>query len=217
MNFERIYEYRFQGVDPTAKRAVWKEIASYLYRRMGRPEYVLEPGGGSCEFVGALPAKERWVVDRVDYAAKTRDPKIHFVCADVFDADLPREHFDAIFVSNFLEHLPDAQRIATFLAKMHACLRPNGQLVIVGPNFRYCAKEYFDCADHVLALTHVAVAEQVYASGFRLERVVGRFLPYSFRGWLPPSPLLTRIYLRVPLLWRFFGKQFLVWARKVPL
>jgi hypothetical protein len=36
----------------------------------------------------------------------------------------------------------------------------------------------------------------------------------SFRGVLPPSPLLTRAYLRVPALWRVLGQQFLVLAVK---
>jgi hypothetical protein len=41
-----------------------------------------------------------------------------------------------------------------------------------------------------------------------------RFLPYSFRGVIPPSRRLTRLYLRTPVLWRLLGKQFLVLARK---
>ena len=56
----------------------------------------------------------------------------------------------------------------------------------------------------------MAVAEHLYAAGFEVTTVVPRFLPYSFRGVLPPSPRLTRIYLRVPALWRVLGKQFLV-------
>jgi hypothetical protein len=80
----------------------------------------------------------------------------------------------------------------------------------MGPNFRYCARWYFDCADHTLALTHVAVAEHLYAAGFTVTEVVAKFLPYSFRGRLPASPALTRAYLRHPLLWRLLGKQFLV-------
>jgi hypothetical protein len=73
-----------------------------------------------------------------------------------------------------------------------------------------CPREYFDCADHVLALTHVAVAEHLHAAGFSVGAVVPRFLPYSFRGRLPASPVLTRAYLRHPVLWRLAGKQFLV-------
>jgi hypothetical protein len=83
----------------------------------------------------------------------------------------------------------------------------------MGPNFKYCADEYFDCADHTLALTHVSVEEHLYAAGFRVTKVIPRFLPFSFRGVLPPSPALTAYYLRMPLAWRLLGKQFLVIAK----
>jgi hypothetical protein len=62
----------------------------------------------------------------------------------------------------------------------------------MGPNFRYCAREYFDCADHTLALTHVAVAEHLHAAGFEPVKVVPRYLPYSFRSRLPALRTLTR-------------------------
>ena len=41
-----------------------------------------------------------------------------------------------------------------------------GRIAIMGPNYRYCADEYWDCADHYVALTHVAIAEHLYAAGF---------------------------------------------------
>jgi hypothetical protein len=87
-----------------------------------------------------------------------------------------------------------------------------GRVAVLGPNFRYCAREYFDCADHTLALTHVSVEEHLYAAGFEIERVIPRFLPYSFRSRFPQSPALVRAYLNTPLAWRFLGKQFLVIA-----
>ena len=93
-------------------------------------------------------------------------------------------------------------------------LAPGGVIAVMGPNFKYCAADYFDCADHVLALTHVAVQEQLYAAGFAISEVVPRFVPYSFRSRLPASRRMTRLYLRAPVLWRLQGKQFLVLARR---
>ena len=61
----------------------------------------------------------------------------------------------------------------------------------------------------MLALTHVAVGEHLHAAGFSVGTVVPRFLPYSFRGQFPASPMLTRAYLRHPALWRVAGRQFL--------
>jgi hypothetical protein len=96
---------------------------------------------------------------------------------------------------------------------MRQCQSEQGRIAVLGPNFRFCAKEYFDCADHCVALTHVAVAEHLYSAGYEVERVIPRFLPFSFRGALPPSAVLTRQYLRLPLAWRLLGKQFLVIGR----
>ena len=102
------------------------------------------------------------------------------------------------------------------LGRLYAAMEPGGRIAVVGPNFRYCARTYFDCADHTVVLSHVAVAEHLYAAGFEVTAVSPRFLPYSFRGLLPPSPLLTRMYLRTPPAWRLLGKQFLVLGRKPP-
>ena len=82
----------------------------------------------------------------------------------------------------------------------------------MGPNFKYCAKDYFDCADHLLALTHVSVQELLFAAGYKVTEVVPRFLPFSFRSRLPAWPVLTRLYLRTPMLWPLQGKQFLILA-----
>jgi hypothetical protein len=60
----------------------------------------------------------------------------------------------------------------------------------------------------------VAVAEHLYAAGFEIQVIHPRFLPFSFRGLLPPSPKLTRTYLRWPPAWRFLGKQFLLLATR---
>nr|MDP9333384.1 hypothetical protein [Actinomycetota bacterium] len=75
--------------------------------------------------------------------------------------------------------------------------------------------------DHTLALTHVSVQEHLIAAGFEVQEIVPRFLPFSFRSSLPfsfrsrlpASARLTRLYLRVPLLWRLAGNQFLLFAR----
>ena len=213
MNYERMYEYRFRDVDQASRQAVWQEIARYLHGRMGAPSCVLDPAAGRGEFITAVPAAERWGVDLVRQG-DLESAGVKVIIADIMDADLPQDYFDGVFVSNFLEHLPDQHAVAVVLGKLLDAMRPGGRIAIMGPNFRYCAKDYFNCADHTVAMTHVGVAEHVYAAGFDITAVTPRFLPYSFRGLLPPSPLLTRTYLRMPALWRLFGKQFLVIARK---
>ena len=136
------------------------------------------------------------------------------IVSDIFEADLPEAYFEGVWVSNSLEYLLTQEAVATFLEKMHRSLAPGGTIAIMGPNFRYCAGEYFDCADHTLIFTHVAIEEHLYAAGFEPSKSVARYLPYSFRGRLPPSRALTRRYLKTPAAWRLLGKQFLVLAKR---
>jgi SAM-dependent methyltransferase len=214
VDFQRLYEYRFRDVDQDARAAVWEPIARFLYEQLDRPAKVLDPAAGRCEFLNALPSEERWGVDMADYEEAHARSDTHMVIANVMDAELPQSHFDAVFVSNFLEHLPSPEAVYSFLAKMRDCLRPGGKIAVMGPNIRYCADEYWDCADHELGLTHVAIEEHLYTAGLQPLRTYPRFLPYSFRGILPPSPRLTAAYLRTRPAWRFLGKQFLVTAER---
>lgn len=214
MDHQRLYEYRFRGIDQAARTEVWREIAPWIHRAMGAPARVLDPAAGRGEFINFVPAGERWAVDLVPYEEGTFEPGVRFVVSDVFEAELPSEHFGGIFVSNFLEHLPTQERCAEFLERMCEVTAPGGRIAVMGPNFRYAAREYFDCADHTLVFTHTAIAEHLYAAGFEPERIEPRFLPYSFRGKLPPSPALVRRYLRTPPAWKLLGKQFLVIGRR---
>jgi SAM-dependent methyltransferase len=209
MNYERIYAHRFAAVSPQSKQSAWSEIAAWLYEAMGRPRAILDPAAGELEFLRNVPAAERW---GVDLQKPSRTEGVHFIQGDIFSTPLPAGHFEGAFLSNFLEHLDGPERIVALMGKLRTCLAPGGRLAIMGPNFKYCAAEYFDCADHLTILTHVSVGELLAASGFRVTRCVPRFLPYSFRSRLPSAAPLVRAYLRMPWAWPLFGKQFLLIA-----
>jgi Methyltransferase domain len=214
IDYARLYEYRFRDVEQTGRLAVWREIARYVHARMGAPERMLDPAAGRGEFIRSVPATERWGVDLVKQADLEAD-NVKMIISDIMDAELPTDYFDGVWISNFLEHLPDQNAVADLLGKLHASMTVGGRIAIMGPNFKYCQREYFDCADHTVILTHVGVAEHLYAAGFEIESVAPRFLPYSFRGLLPPSSRMTRAYLRTSALWPLLGKQFFLIARKV--
>ncbi len=213
MDYERLYTHRFAGVDQDARQTVWNVIAPDIYRRMGKPGVVLDPAAGRCEFMNAIPARERWIVDNTDYGQSFRAEGIKAVISDIMEADLPPKYFDGIFVSNFLEHLSSPEHVYFFLTRMLSVLQTNGVIAVLGPNFPYCVSEYFDCADHILPLSHVSVEEHLYAAGFHVDSAIARYLPFSFRGRLPASPALTKLYLHFPLAWKLLGKQFLILAR----
>jgi ubiquinone/menaquinone biosynthesis C-methylase UbiE len=218
MNYDRIYQHRFKGIDKVAKQAVWKEISLWIYERMGKPRSVLDPAAGEMEFLKSIPAQEKWGVDTqepnaLQLSAMAKEG-IRFIHGNILDVDLPQEYFEGIFISNFLEHLRSPEEIDTLFNRLYRILKKGGVVAIMGPNFKYCSADYYDCADHRLALTHVSIEEFLFASEFRTEKTFPRFLPYSFRSRLPASPALVKLYLNFPMLWRFLGKQFLILARK---
>ena len=216
MNFDRIYEYRFRGIDDTKKKITWEEIAQFIYRKMGRPASILDPAAGKCELINAIPSKEKWAVDLNDYFIKKyAAPDVKLVVGNIFEVKLPDDHFDAIFISNFLEHLNSQEEVAALLEKMYKCLRPGGSIAIMGPNFRFTYRSYFDFADHTVILTHLGLAEHLYGAGFTIGNIYPRFLPLSFRGGMPVSRFLVRTYLSLPFAWRILGKQFLLIATKM--
>ena len=194
--------------------AVWREIATKIYQLMGRPERILDPAGGQLEFIGQIDAPERWVVDLVEHESVAKKDGLKYVVANIFEADLPREYFQGVFISNFLEHLSSQEEISALLEKMYSVVAKGGVIAIMGPNFRYTYKSYFDFADHIIPLTHKAVEEHLHTAGFSIEAVFPKFVPYSFKSRLPASAFLVRWYLKFPLFWNFLGKQFLIIARK---
>ena len=211
MDYQRLYEYRFRNIDQSTRSGVWGEIARYVTERaLARPRRLLDPAAGRREFIDCADAEEKWAVDRVDYGEAVAGSGTRLIISDVMDAELPADYFDGIFVSNFLEHLPTPDAVYDFLVRMRTLSAPSGRIAIMGPNFRYCASDYYDCADHTLALSDVSVAEHLHTAGYRVASVTPRFLPFSFRGRLPTAPGLVRAYLAFPAAWRAIGKQFLV-------
>ena len=85
----------------------------------------------------------------------------------------------------------------------------------MGPNIRFVGGEYWDFWDHYLPLTDRSLSEVLQIVGFRIERCLPRFLPYTMsRGSTPPLPLV-RLYLKWPWCWPLFGKQFLIIAERL--
>jgi SAM-dependent methyltransferase len=215
MDLDRIYAYRFRDVDQVKRTMVWQELSAFLHRPLGQPKALLDPAAGMCEYINAAPSTEKWAVDMNEPFIRAHAGKdVRIVIGDTLRVDLPKDHFDAVFVSNFLEHLHTQEEVADFLGKLYGHLKPGGRIAIMGPNFKYVYRQYFDFADHTVILSELGVAEHLYGAGFTVEKIHPRFLPLSFRGGLPVNRFLVRSYLAMPWAWRFFGKQFLLIGRK---
>lgn len=217
MNYDRIYSYRFKDVDHQKKKIVWAEIANFIYKKLDQPSKIIDPAAGMCEFINLVPSSEKWVVDLNEvFINQHANEDIKVVIGNNLEVELPENYFDAIFISNFLEHLHSQEEVAFFLERMHTILRPGGKIAIMGPNFKYTASEYFDFADHTVCLSDLGLAEHLYGAGFEISEAHPRFIPLSFRsqGILPVTSFTSKLYMNLPFIWRFFGKQFLLIGRK---
>ena len=213
LDLGKVYQFRFAGLRQDKKDATWAIVTRWIESRLDNPKSVLDPAAGRGEFIIESRALERWACDLSDQR-DSWPTGVTTRFGNICDIDLPEDYFDLIFVSNFLEHLATPGEIYQYLVQLRKSLKPGGMLAIMGPNFRYCAKEYFDFADHLLPLTHRTIEEHLAAANLRHQSTVARFLPLSFRSQRFSNPWLVKLYLAVPIFWRMFGKQFFIVATR---
>jgi SAM-dependent methyltransferase len=150
--------------------------------------------------------------------AKT-NPKLTFKADHLVGAghlsEIPINSIDVVFTSNFLEHLENKRECTTVFEQVWKILKPGGRFIVMGPNIHYAYRVYWDYYDHNLALSELSVSEGLQQCRFQVERMIPRFLPYTMKTSLPINNFFIRLYLKLPYVWRFFGKQFLVIACKV--
>jgi hypothetical protein len=103
--------------------------------------------------------------------------------------------------------------VLTQMREVRRVLKPGGRMIVLQPNIRYVGAAYWDYIDHKVAITDRSLAEAAVLSGFEVERLIPRLLPYSTRSRLPQHPALVRAYLHVPLAWHLLGKQALMVAK----
>ena len=213
LDLAKVYKFRFKGLAQETKVVTWAIITKWIERKLGNPKKVLDPAAGLGEFIVASTASERWACDLLDQR-KSWPSGVTTRFGDITEVDLPNEYFDLIFVSNFLEHLPTPDHVYRYLSQLRNALQPNGKMAIMGPNFRFSANEYYDFADHLLPLSDRTIEEHLAAVDMKCEIIIPRFLPLAFRSQKFTHPLLVKLYLAVPLFWRYFGKQFFIVATK---
>jgi SAM-dependent methyltransferase len=215
---KNLYANRFDSNQRKAKNDLWKIlIDSFLQAHVGRNKKVLDIAGGYCEFINQVKASEKFLIDLNPDAENFADQDVkvlHFdVLRKISDQQIPFAYFDTIFVSNFFEHLRSKEELIQVLSFCFDRLKPAGKLLIIQPNFKYSYREYYDFVDHHLPITDRSLVEILQAIGFQIDTIIPRFLPFSTKG-RPSATLLLKIYLKIPLLWHFFGGQLFIKASR---
>jgi ubiquinone/menaquinone biosynthesis C-methylase UbiE len=207
------YERRFAG-DAAFRNEMWRILCRRFFQAYIDPgATVLEVGAGHCEFINNVIAGRKIAVDINPQTPHHAAPDVTVIRSSSTNLGGVADHsVDVVFASNFFEHLSRPDILAT-LREMKRLLRGSGRILILQPNIRYCYRDYWMFFDHVTPLDDRSLTEALENSGFVIERLIRRFLPFTTKGRLPQSLALLRIYVSVPLLWRVFGAQSFVAAR----
>lgn len=200
--------------DVPERARVWTHVLNYLAPWIDTGDTVVEIGAGPGDVIGQITATRRIAVDSDPAAAALHIDGVEPLVADARSMDaLDDASAATVIASNVIEHLdPDGARAC--VAECHRILRPGGHLVIVQPNFRLCAKNYFDDYTHRSVFTDVSLSDLVTVSGFEVVRCEPRFLPLTVKSRLRHGHRLVPLYLRSPL--RPLAGQMLVIGRRQP-
>lgn len=206
-SLRRLYGIRFAN-EQEGRNALWRTLCEHYFQRwVPRDSVVVDLAAGHCEFINHIAAARRIAVDL--------NPAVLELAGNGVQAHVARSDqllmlgdrsVDRVFVSNFFEHITREEIMAT-LAEVHRVLHPDGRLLVLQPNIRYCARDYWMFFDHVTPIDDRALVEALETSGFRVELNIPRFLPYSTKSRVPSHPALVRLYLRSPWAWRLLGAQ----------
>lgn len=213
-DLQQIYRSRFAGKS-AYRQKVWRVLSAYFSPWIPPDAAVLDLGAGYCEFINAVQCRSKYAMDlnpETRELANRDVTVIHQDCSQPWH--VPAASLDAVFTSNFFEHLPSKMALERTLEEAYQALKPGGRLIAMGPNIKAVPGKYWDFFDHYLPLTELSLAEVAVKCGFRVSRCLPRFLPYTMSSGREHPLIMLRIYLRIPVAWRFFGQQFLVVLQK---
>jgi SAM-dependent methyltransferase len=211
---EAFYERRFTP-DVQFRQEMWQVLCQEFFQAYVRPDSsIVEIAAGYCEFINNIKAARKVAVDLNPSTREFAASGIQVITASSTDlSPLESNSLDYAFMSNFLEHLTREDIVRT-LQEVHRILKPGGKLLILQPNVRFCARDYWMFFDHITPVDDRALAEVLETSGYNLDECIVRFLPYITKSRLPKSLAMLKLYLRLRPAWRIFGQQSFIVASK---
>jgi len=209
-----LYANRFNS-EGEQRQDIWEVLCeSFFQKWVPADATVLDIAAGHCEFINNISAGRRVAVDlNPDVLVRAGEGVEAYVGRSDDMSMIADGSIDRAFISNFFEHIP-REVITSTLLEVRRVLRADGRLMVLQPNVRYCARDYWMFFDHITPVDDRALAEAFRATGFDVEVNIPRFLPYTTKSRLPSGPRLVQLYLKVPLAWKVLGAQAFMVGRK---
>ena len=214
-NLSQIYELRFSGHEEYRTK-VWQILVNNFFNKWIRSDFeILDLGCGYGEFINQVNCSTRYAMDLNPRTKDHLDKEIIFYEQDCsMPWELKPSSLDLVFTSNFFEHLPNKSTLDSTVRNIYKALKPNGLLIAMGPNISILKGRYWDFWDHHVALSEQSISELLEINRFKIKKSVSQFLPYNMVRVKKRPLFLLKLYLKMPLAWKIFGKQFLVTAKK---
>ena len=211
----QIYEKRFSGHENYRNR-VWKVLITKFFSKwITSADHILDLGCCYGEFINHANCEVRHAMDLNPKTESLLDEDIIFHEQDCSTPwNIEPESLDLVFTSNFFEHLPNKDSLDRTMCEIKNALKPEGMLIAMGPNISVLKGKYWDFWDHHVALSDQSLCELLDIHDFTIEKSYSKFLPYNMVRVKERPLFILSLYLKLPLVWVFLGKQFLIVARK---
>ncbi|MBI2031150.1 MAG: class I SAM-dependent methyltransferase [Candidatus Levybacteria bacterium] len=203
-----IYSKRFP--DKKNRNLLWKTlIKNFLQEFFDTKDVVLDVGCGYGEFINNISCYKKYALDINSDVAKFLNKDVFFLKSFSSKISIKNKIIDKIFISNFFEHITKDEIIKT-IQELKRILKPDGKIIILQPNIRFCGKNYWMFFDHITPIDDRALIEAFETLGFKVNLNIEKFLPFTTKNNLPQHPVFLYIYLKLPFLWKIFGAQSLL-------
>lgn len=216
VNTKTIYQQRFPQSVLVSRRQLWSILCRELFQKHVQiSDTVMDIGAGYCDFINAIQCNKKIAVDINSDTKYMANRGVYVILKEAVAIDKKYDNcVDVVFMSNFLEHLPNTESVLTVLKRSRKLLKRNGTLIILQPNISLVGNRYWDFIDHHTALNGNSVKEALRMTGFECTEYVERCLPYTTTGILPTSNWLVWMYLHIPPVFRPFAGQSLFIAKR---
>ncbi|MDM8557867.1 class I SAM-dependent methyltransferase [Candidatus Parabeggiatoa sp. HSG14] len=216
MDLQKIYATRFIEEELPTKNKIWKVLCTEFFSQfISTTNTIVDIGAGYCEFINNIDCHKKIAIDLNPDVKKFANKEVKVINESCMAMhSLADNNVDIVFMSNFLEHLLNKQQVFETLQEARRILKVGGKILILQPNIRFLPNNYWDFFDHHTPLSDRSLVEVLEALDMNIVKNYPRFLPYTTKSKLPKGIFFIKLYLKLPWVWPFFGKQAFIVAEK---